>query len=74
MAHLFGLIPYQLSHAKSIEAQQFIVGHIANAMARARNRDLESAMRIYDLMFSDGLAPRDDFIKVCPRGRCIYVY
>ncbi|KAG8216979.1 hypothetical protein J3R82DRAFT_7285 [Butyriboletus roseoflavus] len=46
----------------SIKVQRSVVGHIANAMAHVSNGEYESAMRIFDLVFSDGLSAEKNFL------------
>ncbi|KAF8557900.1 hypothetical protein OG21DRAFT_1494421 [Imleria badia] len=47
---------------KSIEAQRSVMGYIANAVARLGNGDYESAIRAFDLVFTDGLATDNNFL------------
>ncbi|KAF8554956.1 hypothetical protein OG21DRAFT_1508243 [Imleria badia] len=41
---------------KSIEAQRSVIGYIANAVSRIGNGDHEYAIRVFDLVFTDGFA------------------
>ncbi|KAF8554957.1 WD40 repeat-like protein [Imleria badia] len=45
---------------KSIEAQRSVIGYIADAVTRLRNGDHESAIRVVDLVFTQGLAIHDN--------------
>ncbi|KAF8555425.1 hypothetical protein OG21DRAFT_1602885 [Imleria badia] len=47
---------------KSIEAQRSVIGYIANAVTRIGNGDYESAIRVFDLAFTDGLATDNNFL------------
>jgi hypothetical protein len=53
---------------QSIKLQRSAIGHIATAIARIGNGEHESAMRAFDLVFTDGLGTENNFlllIKVC---------
>lgn len=60
---------------QSIETQRSVIGYIANAVAFVGKGDHESAIRVFDLVFTDGLATDNNYlllIKVCanrPRYR-----
>ncbi|KAH0833010.1 hypothetical protein J3R83DRAFT_11995 [Lanmaoa asiatica] len=47
---------------KSIEVQGSVIGHIAHAMARVGNGEHESVMRVFDLVFTEGLPTENKFI------------
>ncbi|KAF8554954.1 hypothetical protein OG21DRAFT_1439363 [Imleria badia] len=47
---------------KSIEAQRSVIGCIANAVSRIGNGDHESVIRVFDLVFTDGLATDNNFL------------
>jgi hypothetical protein len=61
---------------QSIEVQRSAIGHIAIAISRIGNGEYESAMRAFDLVFTESHGINNDFlllIKVCvyhPR-RCL---
>ncbi|KAF8546790.1 WD40 repeat-like protein, partial [Imleria badia] len=42
--------------------QRSVIGYIANAVARIGNGDHESAIRVFDLVFTDGLATDNNFL------------
>jgi hypothetical protein len=53
---------------QSIEVQRSVIGHIAIAIARVGNGEHESAIRAFDLVFTNGLGTENNFlllIKVC---------
>ena len=62
---------------QSIKVQRSIIGYIAHAIALVGNGEHESALRVFDLVFSEGLPSENKFlllIKVCAcrcrRCRC----
>ena len=53
---------------QSIKVQRSIIGYIAHAIALVGNGEHESALRAFDLVFSEGLPSENKFlllIKVC---------
>ena len=65
------------TYTKSIGVRGSVIGHIAKALTYVGNGDDESAMRSFDLVFTEGLATENNFlllIKVCAdcSRRCLY--
>ena len=53
---------------QSIKVQRSIIGYIAHAIALVGNGEHESALRVFDLVFSEGLPNENKFlllIRVC---------
>jgi hypothetical protein len=53
---------------QSIDVQRSVIGYIAIAIARVGNGEHESAMRAFDLVFTESLVTENNFlllIKVC---------
>jgi hypothetical protein len=62
---------------QSIKLQRSAIGHIAIAIARVGNGEHESAMRAFDLVFTNGLGTENNFlllIKVCVHHPRCYLY
>ena len=53
---------------QSIKVQRSVIGYIAHAITLVANREHESALRAFDLVFTEGLPSENRFlllIKVC---------
>ncbi|KAH0826783.1 hypothetical protein J3R83DRAFT_5198 [Lanmaoa asiatica] len=47
---------------ESIGVQRSVIGYIAHAMARVGNGEHDSAMRVFDLVFTEGLPTENKFL------------